>query len=297
MKRKTTASAVGRCGETAWQERREGFARLCEEELCSSRPAEGTGIGTYKEKRLHALLKDFYSPEGARQEVRLSDELLDGEQVEKYAALTDVATRRARDRYVADILTADGEIIEIQTGGFYPLVQKLHFYLCMTDKAVTVVHPIAAVKWVRWMDPGTGEITERRRSPKRGSVKDVARELYWLLPYLAEPRLRLCLPMIEVEETRLLNGWGNGGKRGSCRYDRFALSLCDEVVLSCPQDYADAFLPDEDMLPSPFTAAAYAKATGLRGKTVYSMIRMLCELGFLMPADKQGRAMTWRRRS
>ena len=278
-----------------WQARRKRFERLCEDELCSSRPAEGTGIGTYKEKRLHALLKDFYSPEGARQEVRLTDEQLDGQGMKKYAVLTDVATRRARDRYVADILTQDGEIVEIQTGGFYPLVKKLHFYLCVTDYRITVVHPVAAVKWVRWMDPRTGEITERRRSPKRGNVKDVARELYWLLPYLAEPRFHLCIPLLEIEETRLLNGWGNGGKRGSCRYDRFPLSLCDEVTLSCPQDYANIFLPSEEQLPSPFTAAAYAKAAGLRGKTVYSMLRMLCELGFLTSADKQGRAMTWKR--
>jgi len=272
--------------------RQEAFAALCEAERYSDRPAEGTaGIGTYKEKRLHALLKQFYASEGARFEVRLTEDML----TSRHADLTDAATRRARDRYVADVLTQDGEIIEIQTGGFFPLVKKLHFYLCATDCKVTVVHPIAAVKHVRWMDPKTGEITPPRKSPKRGKVKDVAKELYWLLPYLAEARLRLVLPLIEVEEIRLQNGWGKGGKRGSVRYDRFAMALCDEVVLSCPDDYAAQFLPPPDVLPAPFTAAEYARAVGVRGKATYTLLRMLTELRFLSPSEPRGRAGTWKR--
>lgn len=273
----------------SWTARQTRFSLLCEKELTSDRSAAGEGIGTYKEKRLHAILKDFYCPEDGRTEVRLSDEHLTGD----YAVLTDAATRRATDRYVADIMTAEGDIVEIQTGGFYPLVKKLHFYLCATKGRVTVVHPIVRTKWLRWMDEQTGELTERRRSPKKGDVKDVARELYWLLPYLAERRLTLCLPLLEVEETRLLNGWGNGGKRGSTRYDRFPLALCDEVVLASPEDYAAVFLPPPERLRAPFTAAEYAKATGLRGKAAYAMLRMLTELKFLTPAAPRGRAGTW----
>lgn len=277
--------------DASWTARQARFALLCEQELLSDRPAAGTGIGTYKEKRLHAILKDFYCPDGAHKEVKLTDEYLTG----KHTALTDAATRRAADRYVADVMTDDGEIIEIQTGGFYPLIKKLHFYLCATDCRVTVVHPIAQTKWLRWMDEQTGELTERRRSPKRGRVRDIAKELYWLAPYLAEPRFQLCIPLIEVEETRLLNGWGNGGKRGSTRYDRFPLALCDEVMLCSPADYAAIFLPSEDALPHPFTAAQYARTTGIRGKATYSVLNILCDLGYLAPAEKRGRAQTWRR--
>lgn len=275
----------------SWTARQARFSLLCDKERLSDRPTFGAGIGTYKEKRLHAILKDFYCPEGAQQEVKLTDGHLTG----KHTELTDAATRRDRDRYVADILTEDGEIIEIQTGGFYPLIKKLHFYLCATDLRITVVHPVAHVKWLRWLDEKTGELTEPRRSPKRGRVRDIAKELYWLAPYLAEPRFRLCVPLIEVEETRLLDGWGNGGKRGSTRYDRFPLSLRDEMVLSTPDDYAAIFLPTEDALPSPFTAAQYAKATGIHGKATYSMLHILSDLGFLIPAEKQGRAQTWKR--
>ena len=277
--------------EPSWTARQARFSLLCERELLGDRPAAGAGIGTYKEKRLHAVLKDFYCPSGAQEEVKLTEAHLVGAHTE----LTDAATRRAADRYVADIMTDDGHIFEIQTGGFYPLIKKLHFYLCATNCRVTVVHPVAHIKWLRWMDEATGELTERRRSPKKGRVRDIAKELYWLAPYLAEPRLTLCIPLIELEETRLLDGWGSGGKRGSTRYDRFPLALCDEVTLSQPSDYAAIFLPPEDALPSPFTAAQYAKATAIRGKATYAMLHILSDLGFLTPAEKQGRAQTWKR--
>lgn len=289
--KKTKKAPVILVQDMAFAARQERFAAMCEAERHSDRPAEGTGIGTYKEKRLHALLKDFYTPANARQEVRLEEEMMNS----SYADLTDAATRRARDRYVADILTDDGEIVEIQTGGLFPLAKKLHFYLCATTLRVTVVHPIPAVKHMRWMDPETGELSPARRSPKRGKARDVARELYWLLPYLAEPRFTLVLPLIEVEEIRLQNGWSRDGKRGSERYDRFAMSLCDEVTLASPDDYKALFLPPSETLPAPFTAAEYAKATGIRGRATYAVLRMLTELRYLAPAAPRGRAGTWER--
>ncbi len=292
-KKKTMAEPV--VIDPEFEQKQLRFAALCDRERASDRPAAGVtagdGIGTYKEKRLHALLKEFYLPRGARQEVRLSDDML----TMAYADLTDAATRRECDRYVADILTDEGEIIEIQTGGCYPLIKKLHFYLCATNFDVTVVHPIPAAKYLCWMNPETGEMTSPHKSPKKGSVKDVAKELYWLAPYLAEPRFRLVLPLIDVEEIRLQNGWGNGGKRGSERYDRFPLALREEIVLECPEDYAAYFLPSPEALPAPFTAAEYAKATGIRGRATYALLHILTDLGFLTPAAPRGRAGTWER--
>jgi hypothetical protein len=101
--------------------------------------------------------------------------------------------------------------------------------------------------------------------------------------------------LIEVEEIRLQNGWGRDRKRGSERYDRFAMALCDEVVFSSPADYATLFLPSPEALPAPFTAAEYAKATGIRGMATYTALRMLTELRYLVPAAPRGRAGTWER--
>ncbi len=288
----TLSGAEGAASRVSAAER-ERFAALCAGELPEVASGEDNeaGINIFGEKRMHAVLKNFYCPDVSRHEIRLTDDRCRGH----YRELTDAAGRREASRYIADILTADGEIIEIQTGGLYPLVKKLHFYLCATDCRVSVVHPIAAARKLRWMDPHTGELSPGRTSPRRGSVRDIARELYWIAPYLAEPRFSLRVPLLAVEETRLRDGWGNGGKRGSHRYVNIPTAILDEWVFACPQDYATVFLPPPDALPSPFTAVQYAAASGVRGMATYSLLRILGDLGFVAPAEKQGRAGRWTR--
>ena len=213
-----------------------------------------------------------------------------------YRSLTDTDSRRETERYVADILTPQGEIIEVQTGSLYPLVRKIHFYLCATNYRVTVVHPLIACKWLRWIDPASGEVTPWRKSPRRGTVRDVAEDLYWMAPYLAEPRFSIRIPFLEAEETRLRDGWSRDGKRGSHRSELSPRALLGEHVFACPEDYARFFLPDEERLPSPFTAAQYAKTSGIRGRTTYGMLRILSDLGFLSCGEAAGgRARTWER--
>ncbi len=255
------------------------FSRIATEHMLRSTSAatEESRIGTLNEKHLHAILKDYMTEGSARQEVRLDDSMITA----RYPTKDDQRIKRDADRYVADILTEAGEIIEIQTGSFYPLTKKIDFYLRMTDCRVTVVHPIAAIKWLRYLDGNSGELSSRRRSPKKGSVKDVAHELYWLAPYLAEPRFSLQLELLEVEEIRVTGVKKYRGRHRSERYDCMPLSLVDEIVLASPEDYAAYFLPDESRLPSPFSAADFSRASGIRGKAVYGVLGILSDLGIL----------------
>ncbi|MBQ7338016.1 MAG: hypothetical protein IJW40_06120 [Clostridia bacterium] len=273
------------------------FSRIAEEHLRRSALAAAageSGIGTLNEKHLHAILKDYMCEDRARQEVRLDDHIITG----RYPIRDDKIIKRDADRYVADILTEADEIIEIQTGSFYPLVKKLDFYLRMTDCRVTVVHPIAAQKWLRYLDGNSGELSARRRSPKHEGVKDIAHELYWLAPYLAEPRFSLQLELLEVEEIRMTGVKKYRGRHRSERYDCIPLALLDEIVLTCPEDYAEHFLPDESVLPSPISAADFSRATGIRGRAVYGILGILCDLGFLRVMDKEeikARGRRWAR--
>ena len=59
-----------------------------------------SGIGVLREGPLHAAVKDLYAQPGDRAEVGV-------------------------DGYVIDLVRADGELVEIQTGGFSPLGRKL----------------------------------------------------------------------------------------------------------------------------------------------------------------------------
>ncbi len=239
-------------------------------------------IGTLREKRLHAAIKTYLCPDTARHEIPVGT--LFGGGVDDGGA----GTRHM----VADIV-CDGEIFEVQTGGLYPLREKLAWYLAHTPCRVTVVHPIPAVRYLSWIDPADGTVISRRRSPKRGRVQDVAKELYWLSDFVGNPRFSLRLLLIELEEYRLADGWSRDGKRGSSRYERFPTALLGDVTLASAADYAAYFLPAllaaraPDGSPVPFTAADYARVTGIRGKATYGTLRLLTSLALLREREER----------
>jgi hypothetical protein len=270
------------------------FAAIAEEVMASplyrmgrhTSPEDAPHIGTLREKRLHACIKRYLCPDEACHERPVGDLLRE-----------DGAKPRCM---VADILT-DGHIMEVQTGGFFPLREKIGWYLTHTPCRVTVVHPIPAVKYLSWIDPADGSILSRSKSPKRGRVKDVAKELYWVSDFIGDPRFSVRILLLELEEYRLADGWSRDKKRGSNRYERFPTALLGDVTLWTPADYAAYFLPPALSAPDGegndpvFTAAAYAKATGIRGKATYSMLRLLEGLALLEETEeKVGRSRGYR---
>ncbi len=272
------------------------FARVAREILCRPLPlaharvsaaadADMPHIGVLREKRLHAAVKTYLCPDVSCHERPIGEDITGG--------------RTPKRRMVADIRMGH-EIIEVQTGGFFPLREKIAWYLENTDCSVTVVHPVAAVKYLSWIDPATGNILSRHRSPKRGRVKDIARELYWLSDFAGNERFRLRVLLLELEEYRMADGWSRDGKRGSNRYERFPTALLGDVTLSAPADYAAYFLPAALVAataeaPAPvFTAADYAKLTGIRGRATYSMLRLLESLDLIrMTEEMRGRSRTY----
>lgn len=239
----------------------ERFERIRKEVTGTARCRNG--IGTLKEKTVHALLKDYYAPEKEMQEIRV-------------------------EGYVADIFTGS-EIIEIQTAGFDRMRDKLNRFL--PRYPVTIVYPVFGVKWISWIDEQTGECSPLRKSPVRGTVYQAFREMYKIKPYLADPGLRLCFPFLDVEEYRLLNGWSRDRKRGSVRYDRIPLALTKEIRLGSAADYRK-LIPED--LPEPFTAAEFAGAVRIRKKDGGRVLHILNYLDVVCRCGKSGRAYAYK---
>ncbi len=86
--------------------------RSLEKNLCFM-----TGIGVMREGPLHAALKAWLARPGDRLEVPV-------------------------DGFVIDLVRADGELVEIQTGSFSPLRSKMDALL--DGYRVRIVHPIPA---------------------------------------------------------------------------------------------------------------------------------------------------------
>ena len=78
-------------------------------------------------------------------------------------------------------------------------------------------------------------------------------------------------------------------------------ALLGDVTLWSPADYAAYFLPSALSSPDTegnypiFTAADYAKASGIRGRATYSMIHLLEKLGLVRECEeKVGRSRGYR---
>lgn len=190
---------------------------------------------------------------------------------------------------MADILTKDGEIFEIQTGDLYPMKKKIEFYMTETDHTITVLHPLIGKKEILWIHPDTAEITTARSPLREGALHGVA-QLKAYVPYLCTPRFRLIFPVIEAQEYRLQDGWGNGGKRGSHRYELLPRALTEVYRLSSHEDFA-ALLPE---LPTEFTAKEFGKLTRLKGYDLYDVLAVYEGLGIIEKHGTRGRAVLWR---
>lgn len=223
---------------------------------------EKNGIGTLQEKTVHAVLKNFYEPDLEHQEIPV-------------------------ENFVADILR-DGEIIEIQTRGFQALRRKLDTFL--QQYQVTIVYPIVRTKWLYWIDEETGEITKKRKSPKKGTIYDAIPELYKIKPYLPNPNLHLCLVLIDAEEYRLLNGWSRDRKKGSTRYDRIPTQLVDEFFIGSLADY-QCLIPEG--LPRDYTSRDFAKAAHIPLGYAQTTLTILHHIGLVHRTGKSGRSYTY----
>ena len=237
---------------------KELFSRLCEEDRIM-RPYDGESIGTYNEKRIHRILKRLVCPDAGCYEQKIG-------------------------RYVADVLT-DGHVTEIQTSSFRPLQGKIEYYLSQTDLSVTVLRPVICEKTVIRMDKETGEIISQKRSPKHERDTDVLCDLYYLSPFLGDPRFCIKLLHITAEEYRFSERV-RYRRSGAFDNDLRPTSLVGYTKISSVRDVRD-ILPVA-LTEKAFTSAEFARLTGLRGRRLSMAISLLTSLGILT-REKNGR--------
>ena len=215
------------------------------------------GIGTLSEKTVHAILKNYYEPDEDHQEIPI-------------------------ENYVADIYR-DGEIIEIQTRQFNRMRDKLNTFLSLYP--VTIIYPIPRQKWLIWIDEESGELSQKRKSPSRGTPYIAFEELYKIKMYLKDPNLRIKLVMMDIEEYKMLNGWSKDKKKGSTRYDRIPLEIVEEIDIKCREDYMQ-LVPYE--LPAEFTSKEFASSAHINISLAQTALNILYHVGILTRIGKRG---------
>lgn len=238
------------------------FQNACDKIIDKDR--ERKQIGVLGEKTVHAVLKNYMEPDELYHEIRI-------------------------EGFYADIARED-EIIEIQTRNFNALRRKLGVFL--NRGFVTVVYPIPYIKWLSWIDETSGEISPKRKSPKKGSPYLAFYELYKIKEFLTHPNLRIHIIEMNIEETRLLNGWSRDKKKGSTRFDRIPLEIVEEVILDDKRDYLK-MVPKS--LKESFTSKDYQTVTKLTRSGAQTALHILNYVGAIKRVSKIGNAYLYER--
>lgn len=216
-----------------------------------------SNIGVMREGPLHAAVKALLADAGDRLEVPVG-------------------------RYVIDLVRADGELVEVQTGSFGPLGRKLDALL--DEHRVRVVHPVAAERRILRLD-AHGEIISARRSPRRTTVLEVFDKLVAFPSLLTHPNLTIEVLLLREDHLRAAAPV-RARRRTRDPGERRLIEVLDRVELRSLGDVL-GILPN---LPSePFSTRELATLLGcnllLAQRTAYCL-RMV---EIIEPAGRRGR--------
>ena len=214
-------------------------------------------IGTLREGPLHRELKRRLAAPGDAFEVRV-------------------------DGYVIDLVRADGELVEVQTGGFSALRTKLDALL--DRHRIRIVHPIAAQRRIVRLS-ADGEVLSSRGSPKRPGAEAIFEQLVSFPTLVTHPHLTIEVLLCREDHVR-----GPAPVRGR-RFmrdpgERRLDAILERVELRGAADVA-ALIPP---LEGPFTTRQLAAAMGVPLPLAQKAAACLRALELIRPAGRMGRA-------
>jgi hypothetical protein len=216
-----------------------------------------SGIGVMREGPLHAALKELLAEPGDRLEVPVGG-------------------------FVIDVVRVNGELVEVQTGGFGALGKKLDALL--DGHPIRVVHPVAAERRIVRIDEH-GEVVSARTSPKRGTPLELFDKLVAFPSLLTHPNLTIEVLMLREDHVR---GPRPPAARRQTRDpgERRLVELLDRVELCGPGDIVAVMPP----LPvEPFSTRELACLLGCSIVLAQRIAYCLRVIGILEPAGKRGR--------
>jgi len=222
------------------------------------------------EHSLHSEIKKVYSIPGDKFEVKLDD-------------------------YVVDILRGQ-LVIEVQTKNFSAIRGKLE---TLTEKhQVRLVYPLTERKWITCFTE-ENVVMSRRRSPKKGKVADLFRELVMIADIVGDANFSLEVLLIDEEEIRCNDGRGSWRRRGASIKERRLLQVNSRFLFKNKTDYLK-LLPDG--LNQVFTNRELSKLGKIPIRTARQITYCLRKSGAIILAPKRGRelvfqlAQTWKRK-
>lgn len=209
--------------------------------------------------------------------------------LQQYYARDDGLTEAIVDGFRVDVLR-DGIIYEIQTRSLPAIRRKLES-LAQRHHVVLVI-PIAQTRRIVQIDPETGEERSARRSPKRGTVQDICRDLLYVREFLNCPYATLDVVLTSERELRRNDGRGSWRRKRVSLVGRELVEVIAVQRFSAPSDFA-RLLPAG--LEEPFTVADVSRVGGMRPWLAGRLLYALRHLGTIELIGKAGNAHLYRR--
>jgi hypothetical protein len=221
-------------------------------------------IGTYKESSLHNALKFRYAGKSGKQEVCV-------------------------ESYVCDAVRENGEIIEIQTGSFAPLKEKV-LNLALYNK-MRIVHPIIKTKMIELYDEDNN-LLRKRKSPLKSSPWNIFNVLLYAPELALKKNIIIELIFLDITEIRKDDGKGSWRRKGVSVADKIINSTSDSIELKTKKDY-QFFIPfskDET-----FTSSDLAKKAMISPALAVKTLYTLTKIGLVSRIEKKGRSWIYKK--
>jgi len=213
------------------------------------------------ERALHLEIKKVYSLPGDQFEVKL-------------------------DNYIVDILRGQ-LVIEVQTKNFSAIKGKLE---TLTEKhKVRLVYPLTERKWITYFTK-ENVVMSKRRSPKKGKLADLFRELVMIAHIVGDANFSLEVFLIDEEEIRCNDGRGSWRRRGASIKERRLLQVNSRILFKNKTDYLK-ILPDG--LNQVFTNKELSELGKIPLRTARQITYCLRKSGAIILAPKLGRELAF----
>ncbi|MDR1507170.1 MAG: hypothetical protein LBI67_08720 [Treponema sp.] len=217
-------------------------------------------IGTENESSLHRTLKFRYADPGKTEEDRAG--------------------------FVCDAVGPDGEAVEIQTGNFSALKNKIP--ALAARGRIRLVYPVIVTKTIELYDIG-GNLISRRKSPRKGSMWDIFGELIYAPSLMNLRRLTVEIAFVDATERRRDDGQGSWRRKGVSIEDRSLDLFRESLILRKKADWR-RFLP----VKGEFTARDLAEKTHIRPALARKTLYVLEKAGIVEKIRKAGRSWLFR---
>ena len=228
--------------------------------------AERAGINLYSEYSLHAQLKEYLARPGDRLEA-----IIEGK--------------------VIDLVRADGELVEVQTGHLGQLKPKV-LELAPKGYRLRVVYPVSAKRELRRLDPATNKLLSVRKSPKKGDAYSLFDELVRAPEFVAIPNVTVEILIIHSVETKIRDGSGSWWRKGDRTIDKELVEVLSSHSFQTPSQWL-ALIPES--LESPWNSSALGEALGISPMRARKLLYCFCRAGLLVESGREGRYKTYER--